>query len=237
MPEDTLEKLRGKFIVFDGVDGSGKGTQIGLLAEALDNCGIEYVLARDPGGTTIGDRIRHILLGYDLSDMDPRCEALLFMASRAQLAREVIDPALAQKKTCICDRYVSATCAYQGAAGFDPHKTVKLASFAIGKTWPHLTIVLDLDPKVGFERTGRQTPSRRKRANARKHGQPTLFQDIHPDAMEARHVTNFHEPVREKFLDLPSYYPSPVVVIDGSGTIEGVHERVMDALAELCIRD
>ena len=234
MSVDTLEKLRGKFIVFDGVDGSGKGAQIRLLTEALSAQGIPLVLARDPGGTPIGDRIRHVLLGYDLSDMDPRCESLLFMASRAQLAREVIDPALARGAACICDRYVSATCAYQGAAGFDPRKVIALAKFAIDDTWPHLTIVLDVPPRTGFERTGRKTNAERKRNSAGAHGHPTLFHDVDTDAMEARPL-EFHERVRELFLQLPSIYPAPVVIVDGSGSVEVVQAQVMEALAHaLC---
>jgi len=229
-----LNKLHGKFIVFDGVDGSGKGAQIQLLTEALTAQGIEFVTARDPGGTPVGDRIRHVLLDYDLSKMDARCEALLFMASRAQLVREVIAPALSKNAACICDRYVSATCAYQGSAGFDPRKVIELARFAIGDTWPHLTVVLDLAPKSGFERTGRKTQAARKRSNAGTHGQPMLFHDVHTDAMEARPM-EFHERVRQMFLELPSYYPAPVAIVDGSGTVEEVHARVMEALADAAL--
>ena len=111
-------RLGGKFIVFDGPDGSGKGTQIERLKARIEADGGACVLAKDPGGTLIGDRIRHVLLGYDLSEMNPRCETLLFMASRAQLVGEVIRPALDAGKTVLCDRFISATCAYQAAAGF-----------------------------------------------------------------------------------------------------------------------
>jgi dTMP kinase len=228
---EILERLRGKFIVFDGVDGSGKGAQIRMLCDALTRCGVEFVTARDPGGTVIGDRIRHVLLDHDLSQMDVRCEALLFMASRAQLAREVITPALSKQAACICDRYVSATCAYQGAAGFDPKKVVELARFAIGDTWPDLTVVIDLPPKAGFERTGRKSGAARKRSSAGAQGQPTLFHDVHTDAMEARPL-EFHKRVREMFQALPSYYPAPVTIVDGAGAVEEVHARVMKALAD-----
>ena len=234
MSVETLERLRGKFIVFDGVDGSGKGAQIRLLTEALSAREIPFVLARDPGGTPIGDRIRQVLLGYDLSDMDPRCESLLFMASRAQLTREVIDPALAKGAACICDRYVSATCAYQGAAGFDPQKVIALARFAINDTWPHLTIILDVPPETGFKRTGRKTKTARKRNSAGAQGHPTLFHDVDTDAMEARPL-EFHERVRELFLQLPTIYPAPVVIVDGAGSVEEVQTRVMEALTHaLC---
>jgi dTMP kinase len=223
--------LRGKFIVFDGVDGAGKGAQIRSLTEALEESGIEFVTARDPGGTPVGDRIRHVLLGYDLAEMDPRCETLLFMASRAQLVRDVIEPALERNQVCIGDRFVSATCAYQGAAGFDSRMVVELARFAVSDTWPDLTLVLDVPPTAGLERTGRKPRAKRNRSNAGTHGQPTLFQDVHTDAMEARPIS-FHERVRKLFLELPSYYPAPVVIVDGMGEKEEVHARVMEALAD-----
>ena len=128
MPADCFQRLRGKFIVFDGVDGAGKGAQLERLKAELESRNLAAIRTRDPGGTVLGDRIRHVLLDFDLSRMDPSCEAFLFMASRAQLVREVIRPALAAGKTCLGDRYVSATCAYQGAAGYDPRRVVELAS-------------------------------------------------------------------------------------------------------------
>lgn len=223
------ERLKGKFIVFDGVDGSGKGAQIQRFVDALAEADIDHVTTHDPGGTPIGDRIRHVLLGYDLSEMDVRCETLLFMASRAQLLHDVIEPALKNNVTVVCDRFVSATCAYQGAAGFDPRRVVELADFAISQTWPDLTLVIDLPPKSGFERTGRQTNAKRKRCNSGTHGQPTLFRDVQTDAMEARPL-EFHERVRQMFLELPKVYPSPVAIVDGRGSVEEVHARVMEAI-------
>jgi dTMP kinase len=231
----VLERLHGKFIVFDGVDGSGKGVQIRLLTEALTTAGIECVTTRDPGGTPIGDRIRHVLLDYDLSEMDVRCEALLFMASRAQLAGQILEPALAEGKKClIVDRYVSATCAYQGAAGYDPKQIIKLARFAVHDTWPHLTIIIDLPVEAGFDRTGRSAAGKRRDRERRRRdaqGQVRLFHDTHMDAMEARPL-DFHQRVRQLFLELPSYYPAPVAIVDGRGTVEEVHARVMEALAD-----
>ncbi len=231
LSQEVLERLRGKFIVFDGCDGSGKGAQMRLLVEALALHDIACVTARDPGGTLIGDRIRHVLLGHDLSGMNVRCETLLFMASRAQLLHEVIEPALKRNVACICDRYVSATCAYQGAAGFDPNRVVELAAFAIGESWPDHTIVIDLPPRDGFARTGRKTQAQRKRRSNGAEGQPTLFHDVETDAMEARPL-EFHDRVRQKFLDLPTYYPAPVSIVDGHGTVDEVHARVMEALAD-----
>jgi dTMP kinase len=235
LAREGLERLRGKFVVFDGVDGSGKGVQIRLLTEKLTAAGVECVTTRDPGGTPIGDRIRHVLLDYDLSEMDVRCEALLFMASRAQLAGQILEPAIAEAKKClIVDRYVSATCAYQGAAGHDTKKVLQLAKFAIGKTWPDLTIILDVPHETAAQRTARKTQAQRKKEQMYKkrslEGHPTLFQDVHTDAMEAR-PAEFHQRVRQLFLELPSYYPSPVVIVDGQGTEQEVHAGVMEALA------
>ena len=110
--------LAGKFIVLDGPDGAGKSEQHRLLAKTLEQAGIDVESCRDPGGTEIGDRIRKVLLDYDLSTMNVSCEALLFMASRAQLIAERIRPALDAGKTVLCDRFVTSTCAYQGAAGY-----------------------------------------------------------------------------------------------------------------------
>lgn len=196
-----------------------------LLTAALDECGIPFVRTRDPGGTTIGDRIRHVLLDYDLSEMDIHCETLLFMASRAQLVRDVISPALTEGTAVLGDRYVSATCAYQGAAGYDPKRVVQLARFAIDDVWPDLTIILDMPPGEAFKRTNRKASTPRKG----RAGQTMLFHDVHTDAMEARPV-EFHQRVRELFLELPSIYPAPVVIVSGEGSVEAVHERIREAV-------
>ena len=159
MPIDALQlakKLTGKFIVFDGPDGCGKGTQLDLLEARLTDGGCRVVRGKDPGGTVIGDRIRQVVLGYDRSEMDVSCETLLFMASRAQLIGEVVRPAVADGKTVLCDRFVSATCAYQGAQGYDVRQILELAPSAIGDCWPDVTVVLDLDAETGFARTGRK---------------------------------------------------------------------------------
>ena len=222
----ALDRLRGKFIVFDGPDGSGKGTQIERLAAVLAAAGIPVTRGKDPGGTPIGDRIRHVLLDFDLSKMNVRCETLLFMASRAQLVAEVIDPALARGDTVLCDRFVSATCAYQGAAGFDPQAVIRLAEFAIGDRWPDLTLIVDVPPEVGFARTGRSPGGRR---GARDVGQRMMFADAHTDAMEARPL-EFHQRVRQAFAALPAVYPRPVMTVDGQGSVDDVHARVLEAI-------
>ncbi|MCK6482626.1 MAG: dTMP kinase [Phycisphaerae bacterium] len=221
------ERLRGKFIVFDGPDGGGKSTQIERVVRLLDGHGVPVARAKDPGGTPIGDRIRHVLLDFDLSEMDVRCETLLFMASRAQLVGRVIEPALRRGEAVICDRFVSATCAYQGAAGYDMGQIIELARFAIGRTWPDVTIVVDVPPELGFQRTGR--PVGAGRSSVRENGQRMIFHDAHVDAMEARPLA-FHRRVRTLFTELGNVYPRPVRVVDGTADVEVVHQRVLEAL-------
>ncbi len=235
-----MDSLAAKFIVFDGPDGCGKTTQRDLLAQHLRNQGLDVVTCKDPGGTDIGDRIRHILLDFDLSDMDVRCEALLFMACRAQLVGRVIQPAIKQRKVVLCDRFVSATCAYQGAAGHDMQRIIDLAPYAIGNTWPDLTIVLDVDVNTGFERTGRKphhTGKNRKR-NAGQHG---MFDDALTDAMEARPL-EFHRKVRQNFISLQNTptgtagckYPAPVALIDTTNSAgpDAVHQEVLRVIEQ-----
>ena len=117
-------KLAGKFIVLDGPDGCGKSTQVHRLAEYLRKTGGDPLTVRDPGDTDIGNAIREILLGEKYARRDIRCELMLFMASRAQLVSEKIRPALSAGRTVLSDRYVSSSCAYQGAGGLDVAKII-----------------------------------------------------------------------------------------------------------------
>jgi dTMP kinase len=211
------EKLAGKFIVFDGPDGSGKGTQIERLAGALAAEGLDVVRARDPGGTVIGDQIREILLHKNLlTGMDVRCETLLFMASRAQLVREVILPAVGAGKVVLCDRFISATCAYQGAAGYDVRRIIELGRFAVGEVWPAMTLILDVPAEQGLQRAGRRSET-------------TGQEGGRHDAMESRPI-DFHRKVRELFLHLPADYPGRIEIIDGAGTPDEVHEKILEVL-------
>jgi len=224
-------KLSGKFIVIDGPDGAGKGTQLTRLREFIEADGGACVPAKDPGGTDIGDRIRHVLLDFDLSEMAPRCEALLFMASRAQLVAQIVRPALEAGRTVLGDRFISATCAYQVAAGFPRDDVIALGHYAIGDNWPDLTFILDVPPEVGFERTGRtpQKAARRKRSNGSK--QLDMFGDTAVDAMEARPL-DYHRRVRRLFCELPEAYPAPVRVIDATRDADAVFSDIEKALRD-----
>jgi dTMP kinase len=229
---DALRRLAGKFVVFDGPDGCGKSTQLAMARGSLSAAGLRVVEARDPGGTEIGDRIRKVLLGYDLSAMDVRCETLLFMASRAQLVSEVVEPALAEGAAVLCSRFISATYAYQGAAGFDIGDIMQLGSWAVGDCWPDVTVVFDVPVEVGFERTGRRAHHAGSRRSGGDGDQGELFVDATVDAMEARPI-DFHRGVRDVFLRLPEIYPKPVRIVDGVGEVADVHLRVMEALVSV----
>lgn len=221
--------LAGRFIVIDGPDGGGKSTQIARLKQQIEDAGGAWTYAKDPGGTQIGDRIRHVLLDFDLAEMDPHCETLLFMASRAQLASEVIRPALAAQRTVLGDRFISATCAYQVAAGFPREKVIELGRLAVGETWPDLTIILDVPADVGLERAGRVPQKSKARSSGGPAGQMDMFGDAQADAMELRPL-EFHARVREIFLQLPDFYPRPVEVIDATrdeATVTAAVEEVL----------
>jgi dTMP kinase len=225
-----VARLRGKFLVFDGPDGCGKSTQRARFAERLRAAGGDVVETKDPGGTVYGDMIRRILLDHDLATMDVRCEAFLFMASRAQLVGEVVRPALAAGRTVLCDRFISATCAYQVAAGYDVERVLTLGRYAVEDTWPDFTVVIDVPPSVGFARTGRQA-SDAGRNRSRDAGQGLLIDGARTDAMEARPL-EFHQRVRDAYLSLPQHYPKPLVIVDGAGDPASVHERVWKAVAD-----
>ena len=201
---DLTDKLGSRFIVIDGPDGAGKTTQLKLLAEHLRTCGVEVCLVRDPGGTAIGDRIRRILLDNAHGEMGVECELMLYMASRAQLAAEVIRPALARGECVLCDRYISATVAYQGAGGAEPDTVLQAGRIAVGPTWPDLTILLDLDAEVGLARV----------AGQRRH-----------DRMESRGA-EFHRRVRKMFLRQAQEQPERFAVVDAAGTVEEVQQRL-----------
>lgn len=251
--------LAGKFIVFDGPDGSGKTSVRDRVAEHLRAAGVPITTCKDPGGTPIGDRIRSVLLDHDLSDMTVQCETLLFMASRAQLVRQVVLPALKQGHAVLCDRFVSSTCAYQVAAGDDFATILDLARYAIGTTWPDLTLILDVPVEVGFARIGKRTSARREAQlsqeasgglPAHPPGAPGSA-PAHPsgatggspasaspsgqpdlDAMERR-PSSFHAAVRANFLALPGRYPAPVEVLDATQPLDDIVAEALRRLQRL----
>jgi len=218
-------KFSGKFIVIDGPDGCGKSTQLKLLAEYLRKEGIEILKTHDPGGTKIGDQIRHLLKYGAKGIMDVHTETMLFMASRAQLVAEVIKPAIEKGKTVLCDRFISSTCAYQGSSGYSLEKIIELGKFAVGDVWPNLTIIIDMPAEEGLERTGRR-PRQKRIANHKDANQRHLFENTIPDRFDSRSL-EYHRKVRKWFLKIEDCYPGIVKIVDGSNAdIETVHERI-----------
>jgi dTMP kinase len=211
LAEKLSAKLAGKFIVLDGPDGCGKSTQVRRLAEYLRQAGGDPLTVRDPGDTDLGNAIREILLGEKYARRDIRSELMLFMASRAQLVAEKIRPALSAGRTVLSDRYVSSSCAYQGAGGLDVAEVIQVANVATNNLWPELTIVLDVDSEKGFDRI------------------KTYRSQVALDAMEQRGL-EFHRKVRDIFLKLPSFYPRPVMIRPADGTVEQVQQRILETL-------
>ena len=205
--EDLKNKLSGKLIVLDGPDGCGKTTQAKLLTQWLQSQGVPTSNFRDPGDTTIGERIREILLSPEHLAMSTRTEVLLYMAARAQLWQERIAPALQERECVVLDRWISSTCAYQGHAGeFGMSNVIKLATDFLARLWADLTIILDADLKTCAARL----PAKR-------------------DRMEAK-PPQYHKKVREGFLRLAKEQEG-FLVVDGSGDIDTVHERVVKEVA------
>jgi dTMP kinase len=193
---------RGPFISLDGVDGTGKSTQCRLLADWLRKAGYQVTECADPGGTAVGDVLRDLLLDRR-REMALLCEALLFMASRAQLTAEVIRPALDAGRAVVADRYLLANVVYQGhAGGLDPQQLWDIGRLATGGLEPDLTVVLDLPLDLALARRSRP-----------------------PDRLESR-AAAFHERVRAGFLLEAKRRPDRIQVVDADQPIEAVHEQV-----------
>jgi len=224
---DLREKLKGKFIVLDGPDGSGKGTQLKILREYLESHGIEVAGTIDPGGTAIGNKIRK-LVKYGSKGITANAEVMLFMASRAQLVAEVIKPALMSGKTVLCDRFISSTCAYQGASGYSIDTILELGWAAIGDTWPDLTIILDLPAETGRQRAGVE----RSRTVGDDYEQRHLFDSPTADYFDSRPL-EYHRKVRRIFRNLAGKYPRKVEILDvKDDTIDVVSEKIRAILSE-----
>lgn len=201
-------KQRGFLVSFEGSEGCGKTTQIERLAGRLKALGREVVVTREPGGTEIGERIRH-LLKFDPSGgkMFPETELLLFAASRAQLVRELIDPAVREGRVVLCDRYLDSTTVYQGVARQISEDPVQMINrFAVGNRMPDLTVVIDLPAEVGLTR-----------ARSRKGG--TV------DRMEQESI-EFYQRVRDGYLWLARSLPERFYVADGSQVPEQVETGI-----------
>ena len=229
--ESLKDKLKGKFIVLDGPDGCGKTVQLELLATHLAELGIAVVKTNDPGGTNIGNQISR-LLKYDAQGhMEVATEAMLFMASRAQLVAEVVRPALEAGKTVLCDRFISSTCAYQGSNGYPIEKIIELGRFAVGDTWPDLTVIIDIPVEEGRQRTGHKRYQKAK-INHKDANQAFLFENVIVDRFDSRSL-EYHGKVRKWFLSIGEYYPGIVKIVDGQADIETVHKTILQVVSEV----
>ena len=208
-----IEHLRGRFLVFEGPDGSGKSTQLRRLEAMLKDAGIAVVAVREPGGTAAGEAIREVLLDHRQAHMDVRCEMLLYMASRAQLVAERIAPALSRGEVVLADRFVASTLAYQGAAGgLSKEDILAVARVVTHGARPHarpdLTIVFDVDEATAAGRLG-----------------------LLLDRMEAKGAA-FHAKVRAGYLDLVAAQPDTLARVDATADEATVFERLLSVLAE-----
>jgi len=163
-------RRRGLLVTLEGPEGSGKSTLVRALAERLRAAGVEPLLLREPGGTRVGERVRDILLDPELAELTPATELLLMVASRAQLVRERIRPALAEGRLVICDRYADASTAYQGGGReLGAEAVAPLNAFAVGDAVPDLTLLCLLPPAVGRARIRARHPDRLEREDAAFH--------------------------------------------------------------------
>lgn len=191
IPAALVSALPGRFVVFDGPDGSGKSTQLARFVAAADRAGVDILSVREPGHTEVGQEIRELLLRPRREPVSPACETLLFMASRAQLVSREIRPALAAGRCVLADRYVSSTLAYQGTAGgIDERHIRAVADLACDSVWPDLTVIFDVDEATAARRLS-----------------PLL------DRMEAK-GSAFHARVRQGYLDQARRDPDRYAVID-----------------------
>lgn len=197
----------GVFVSFEGGDGSGKTTQIGLLGDWFTRLGHEVVVTREPGGTTLGAELRRLVLHGE--DMAPRTEALLYAADRAHHVSTLVRPALARGAVVVTDRYLDSSVAYQaGGRELGADEVENLSLWATGGLLPHVTVLLDLDPAVGVARVPGGL-DRLERAGAA-----------------------FHERTREAYLARAAAHPERIAVVDASLPVEDVHALVVAAVAE-----
>lgn len=210
---------KGLFITFEGTEGCGKSTQVGLLLERLQTLGYHNILAlREPGGTPIGEEIRHTLKhSHDNAAMTPETELLLMNASRAQLVRQVIRPALSAGNIVICDRFYDSTIAYQGyGRGLDLVLVKSMIDFAVGETRPDLTLLLHVTPEVSITRLlSRQS----------------TLPFIRDRMEEADRV--FFERVDKGFQAIAAVEPDRVRVVDGNESIVVTFVRIWEIIQPL----
>jgi dTMP kinase len=208
---------RGKFITFEGLDGTGKSTQLRKLAAALRDAGYKVVETREPGGTATGEKIRKVLLDSGTGGLSPLAEMALMFASRAQHIAEVIQPALEHGSVVLCDRFTDSTEAYQGSGrklGSDA--VLELHRVLCGDLQPDLTILLDSNPAMSVGRA-----RRRNKRVSRGYGDENRFE---------QETRAFFARVREGYLAIAKREPQRVFVVDASGSPGQTHRRILDVV-------
>ncbi len=205
----------GKFITFEGGEGSGKSTQAQRLAAFVGVAGIEVVLTREPGGTPFAEQVRDLVLSGTTAKHGATAEALLFFAARADHVETLIRPALASGKWVICDRFTDSTRVYQGVAGSVPADVIEMLNrVAAGATQPDLTLILDIDAAAGLARA-----TERREAKSSAGADPFEQRDL-----------SFHQRLRQGYLGVAGADPGRCRVIDATGTPDAVQQRVHEAV-------
>jgi dTMP kinase len=203
--------MKGKFITFEGCEGVGKSKQIKLLEEYMNKFGVDYLLTREPGGSSICEKIRGIILDKENDKMTPECEAMLYATSRVQLLDEVLKPELEKGRLVICDRYVDSSLAYQGyARGLGYDFVASINAYALNNFCPDYTIFLNLTPEEAFKRKGGVDKTDRVELLGKE----------------------FHEKVYNGYLELAKRFSDRFIVIDASGTKQETHQKIINALKE-----
>ena len=198
------------FITFEGIDGSGKSTQAKLLIERLSSLNIENLFLREPGGTTISEEIRSVLLNNRKDEMSSRTEAFLMCASRAQLTKDIIIPEMKAGKWIIADRFADSTLAYQGGGrGISQDWLVRLNEFATYGIEPDLTFYIDIDPEVGFERR----------------------ENLASDRIENAGL-EFQRDIRKKYLQIVNNFSDRIVNVDGNLSIEDISKFIWNIITD-----
>ena len=202
---------RGKFITVEGQDGAGKSTNITSVLDCLESAGIDVVVTREPGGTPFGEKLRNVVLGSQDTDFGDMAELLLIFAARAQHIVEVIEPALADGKWVLCDRFTDATFAYQGGGrGISLDKIRTLEQLVQDDLQPDLTILLDLPVEIGVKRAGQRSA---------------------PDRFE-RQQDEFKARVRSAYLNRAEVFNERFRLIDASKSLEEVQGQVVKVMSD-----
>ncbi len=211
---------KGLFITFEGGEGTGKTTQINRLAQALTQTGHKVITTREPGGTPEAEAIRDMVVQRDAGTWTPLAEVLLFFAARLELVSKIIKPALDDTKIVICDRFSDSTVAYQGYGhGVDLETIKQLSTLTLDGFKPDITIILDIDPKEGLERSDRRLAAEQFQVKQRE------------DRYEQLDI-EFHKRLRQGFLDIAAKEPERCHVIDATQDIDAISGQVADIVSK-----